>query len=114
MKKLIIAILVFATAGCAGHQYRPLVDRPGATYEDDLRDCQNHAENEAGPGTTAVAGVVIGGIIGAVLGNSLGLRDEGAKFGAMLGGIRGAGEGFQNQTDIVRRCMSGRGHSVLR
>ena len=108
---LILALLM---QGCAAHTYRPLVDRPGATYEEDLRDCQNHAEGEMGAGTGAVVGIVLGGIIGAVLGHQLGLRDEGAKWGATLGGIRGASDGATNQMDIVRRCMAGRGHSVLR
>lgn len=113
MKYVAVFLIVTLLAGCAS-PYTPLIDRPGASYEEDIADCQRHADNEAGPGTGAIVGVIIGGIIGAVIGHQLGLRDEGAKFGAMMGGIRGAGDGANNQMEIVRRCMAGRGHNVLR
>ncbi len=120
----IIATLSAATilAGCAtgptGAQYRPLVDTRGSAghrYEADLAECQQYATQRAGAAETAVAGAIAGALLGVALGAIVGggIRNEMAGIGALTGGLQGAGQGEGTQRDIIRRCLAGRGHSVL-
>ena len=45
------------------------------------------------------------------------MAGDGAAMGAAVGGFggltQGAGQGAKSQMDIIRRCMQGRGWSVL-
>lgn len=107
-------------SGCAGANYRPIVDTKGvdsAKYEVDLRECQSYATQTAGAGETAAAGAVIGALLGAALAAAAGggySRDNSAKVGALSGAVGAGAEGEKSQRDIIRRCMSGRGYNVLR
>ncbi|MBI5277371.1 MAG: glycine zipper family protein [Burkholderiales bacterium] len=111
-----------ALAGCAttGANYRPIVDLRGsnpAAYETDLRECQAYATQTAGAGESAAAGAVGGAILGALLGIAAGYGSRNyqhtAGVGAVAGAAGAAAQGEQNQRDIIRRCMSGRGYNVL-
>lgn len=110
------AIVAVALASCA--QYRPIVDMRGvdrARYESDLQECQQYAA-QIDPAAHAAGGAILVGVLGALLGAAAGSRyDAGAmaRVGAVSGAAGGAAHGAQTQIDIVRRCMSNRGYSVL-
>ena len=120
--RLIAAFAAIALlAGCAtapgGANYRPMVDtgtRIGV-YEQDLAECQQYAQRAAGAGDGAVAGAVGGAIVMGVLSAILGGGGHGrwAAVGALSGAASGAAAGETNQRDVIRRCMAGRGYSVL-
>ena len=83
-------------------------------YEDDLKECQEYAKQES-----PVAAATVGAVVGAVFLTALaaiggGNRDASAGVGALLGGAGGANESAQQQKNIIRNCLSGRGYSVLR
>ena len=108
-------------AGCAtapgGANYAPMVDtghRIG-DYNADLAECQSYAQRAAGAGDGAVAGAVGGAIVMGVLSAILGGGGHGrwAAVGALSGAASGAAAGETNQRDVIRRCMAGRGYSVL-
>ena len=111
MKSIIVVLLL---TGCAGANYRPLVDRPGTNYERDLRECQTYAQGEPDAVQGAAFGAVIGALLGAVIGHGTGFGNNFAAAGA-IGGALGAGSrANQDQMSIIKNCMAGRGHSVLR
>lgn len=115
MKQILAAgLIITLLTACAGANYRPLVDRPGANYEQDLAECQRYAASEAGPGTGAVVGALLGAVLGAFIGHKTGYRGDFARAGALGGALGGAQSTNQNQMDVIRNCMSGRGYSVLR
>jgi outer membrane lipoprotein SlyB len=105
-------------AGCAA-SYRPLVDTRGVdpwAYERDLTDCRQYAQEAAGPGTGAALGAIVGALLGAAISHAAGSGyDHGAaaRVGAVAGAAGGAGQGAQSEIDVIRRCMQGRGYSVL-
>lgn len=123
MKKLILFILLFSSIGCAGSSFRPLVDMRGmskATYNNDIYECQQYAE-QISPGTSGAVGIGVGAglgaAIGAIAGSFLGCAGEGAAMGAAVGGfsggVRGTSSGYNAQANIIRNCMAGRGWNVL-
>lgn len=124
MRRSGVVAIFLIIVGCAnsGSNYRPLIDtRDGAVdmnrYESDLRQCQQYADQVAGAGTQAAAGAAIGAILGAVLAAAAGSRyDRGAsaRVGGVAGGVGGAAQGETDQRDVIRRCLAGRGYSVLR
>ena len=119
MKPILVIGLAIVLAGCAGANYRPLVDMQGvngAKYESDLSACQSYAGQVGGAGEHAAIGAGIGAILSGALAMIGGNRyDAGrsAAAGALLGGAGGAGAGESSQRDVVRRCMAGRGYRVL-
>ena len=121
-KAVAAALAVALLAGCAtapgGAQYVPLIDikpEQGANYSADLADCQAYAERVVGAGAGAAGGAVAGalamGILSVVLGG--GGHGRWAAVGALSGAASGAAAGETNQRDVIRRCMAGRGFSVL-
>lgn len=119
--KLISALLISAlTTGCAtqgmGANYSPIIDRPNSSSAQDLIECQQHATKVASAAESAAAGAVMGAIFGAVLmaaAGGKGYRNEAAGVGAIQGIAAGAASGETNQREIIRKCMAGRGHTVL-
>lgn len=115
MKKLILIWFLF-TAGCA--TYSPMIDHststaPPGRYQQDLSECQAYADR-----VSVGAGAIIGGVAGAALGAAVfavfGANPvEGAAFGAGVGGLQGAVGSGMSQVDVIRRCMQGRGYTVL-
>ena len=108
---LILAVIV-VLASCS---FQPIVDQPNAGYQQDLAECRAQAERTAGPGTTAAAGAVIGAGLGFALCAAFGGRDCGttARGTAVMGSAYGAAGGAQNEAQVVRNCLVGRGHRVL-
>lgn len=123
MRLITVVVMAAATAlsGCAMDMYRPMIDYDGsnktqAEYESDLAECQGYARqiNPAGQAFAGLlAGAVMGAAMGAVIGDTSGWAEAGAKGGAIGGATGGAANGAQTQVDIIRRCMVGRGYSVL-
>lgn len=128
MKKTAAIVTVAMLTGCAapgyqsqgsGSQYRPMIDlnrANAADYESDLRACQQYADTQVGAGTAAIGGAAAGALVGFLLGRALGDASDGAflaKLGAVTTGAQAAGGAEQNQRQIIRNCLAGRGHSVL-
>lgn len=121
MKKILTTLLAATLlVGCAtapgGAQYEPLIDvKPGQNYAQDLEQCQAYAERVAGAGAGAAAGAVAGALALGILSTVLGGGGHGrwAAAGALTGAASGATAGETNQRDVIRRCMAGRGFSVL-
>ena len=124
MKRTIVAVLAAVlAAGCAstGVNYRPIIDTRGGAvdmnrYETDLRECQQYAAQTAGAAETAAVGAAAGAILGAILAAAAGRsydRYATARVGAVSGAVAGAGAGETDQRNIIRRCLAGRGYSVL-
>jgi len=126
--KLIVVAVVLGLTGCQGANYRPIIDtatsrsNTGNSYETDLNQCQGYAAqiNPTGEAAgSAVTGAAVGAAFGAVLGAILGVNvgkvaAVGAATGGAQGAISGVSSGYGDQREVVRRCMSGRGYSVLR
>ncbi len=100
----------------------PVVDVPKgeeARYQQDLQECRNLASTAEG---NKKAGVQTGRRIGVLAGAAGGaLTGEGAVKGAAVGGAAGGLSGrtagaMQDANDagfVVRKCLSGRGWTVL-
>jgi uncharacterized protein YcfJ len=110
---------IFALSGCAGANYRPLVDTKGVDmnqYESNLRECQQYATQVAGAGENAATGAVAGAVLGALLAGLAGKNyDRGAtaRVGALSGAVSAGAQGEQDQRNVIRNCMNGRGYRVL-
>ncbi len=114
MKTIASIAVVLMLAGCAtsGANYRPVVDlhnRDATKYQTDLSQCQNYATQRA----DAATGAVVGAVAGALLMAALGGRGSDNRQGAIIGGLAGAGGANETQETIVKRCLAGRGYSVL-
>jgi len=118
MKRTIVLTMCLAVCACASpSQYRPIVDSRGvdsARYESDLQDCQRYAL-QVDPAQNAAAGAIAGALVSAAVSAVLGGYDNSrsAAAGAIVGGVSGAAHGAGDQVNIIRRCMAGRGYSVL-
>ncbi len=106
-------------AGCAGGGVDApvIVDGPrDAQFQQDLSECQALARQRPNiDGNQATEAAVLAGV-GAVIGG-VANGVEGAAAGAAIGGGVGAGgaalDSREERTRIVRRCLSGRGYSVI-
>lgn len=123
MKKSISTIcsLTFAgvlLAGCAGTgaDFRPVVDKAPATYEQDLAQCQDLAKERK---YFNMDGIMDTGL-GAAGGTAIGAIADGWT-GAWIGALIGTGVGFtdhifqtkDDRKNIVIKCMKNRGYNVL-
>jgi hypothetical protein len=108
--------VALSVAGCA---YRPVVDPKRtdmAKYETDLVECRQVAEQGPGAGTGAAVGAAGGYVVGQVFARATGRShhaNESGRGGAVLGAAGGAGAGAKNKRQIVKNCMTQRGHAVL-
>ena len=119
MKKIITITIAALLTGCAasGAHYRPMVDaKPGQNYEQDLAECQAFAHTQPSATDGAVGGALVGALLGvafATIGGGNGFRNEMAGVGALTGALQGATQAGGGQQDVIRRCLTGRGYSVL-
>jgi len=110
-----VTVLALLLAGCASSR-GPIIDTKGvdmAKYEQDLVECESFADgvNPAeGAARGAAAGGAVGAMTGAIGGGNVG---RGAGVGAVLGGAQSAQMGVRERNDVVKRCLRGRGYSVL-
>lgn len=86
-------------------------------YATDLTACRGYANQVAGQGVDgALGGAVVGALFGAIVDSSLGTSGgarTGAMSGALGGGVRGVANTHQGRALVVRKCLAGRGYSVL-
>jgi hypothetical protein len=125
LKNAITIIMAAAiSTGCAtnnmGAQFAPIVDHGGNTemalYQKDLKECQAYAAQEMSTHEKAAAAAVTAAVFGAILAGALGAkgyRNETSAAYGVVGGTAAAVNGVKNQHDIIRKCLSGRGHKVL-
>ena len=125
MKRYFAAVAIAGIlSGCSQTQ-QPMVDTKGvdsARYSQDNYECQQYA-NQVSPAGDAAVGAVGGAAAGAALGAITGAlvggvsAGTGAAVGAASGGALGLGggavTGVQNQREVYRNCMRGRGYNVL-
>ena len=94
----------------------PIIDTKGvdmSRYHADLADCEGYAEQvriEQGMAKGAVAGGAVGAATGAIVGEDVG---EYAGVGAVAGAAKSGIRGDQEKSQVVKRCMRGRGYKVL-
>jgi len=119
MMRLICIAVSTCLAGCAtlgiGAKYIPLVDMQGRdpiAFEADLATCQSFAASQERAAAFAVIGAVTFGVVGALL-TARGYRNEVAPKLAAVGAAAGAADGIGTQQEIIKRCLAGRGYSVL-
>ena len=117
MKHLTCISVAILLCGCAGANYRPIVDTQGVDlqrFEFDLGQCQQYALQTGDSTNTAIVGAATGAVIGSVLAGVVGGdRSTAARMGAVEGGVIGGVSGETSQRNIIRRCMVGRGYRVL-
>ncbi len=107
-----IGLLLAACSSAPG----PIVDTKGvdmAKYHADLEDCEGFAEQvkiERGMARGAAAGGAVGAATGAILSENVG---EYAGVGAVAGAAKSGIKGDQEKSQVVKRCMRGRGYKVL-
>jgi outer membrane lipoprotein SlyB len=114
-----IGLAVFLAIAIGACAYRPVVDPKRsdmARYESDLAECRSIAEKAPGAGTGAAVGAVGGYAVGQVLARTTGNSNRANQTGrgaAVHGAASGAGAGAKSKNQIIKNCMSGRGHAVL-
>lgn len=135
-KKRVVMTLAVGVAlnsmGCAvapiANPHYSLVDPRGvdpARYDQDYRECAVLAnQTDVGERATASAatGAFVGALVGALLGVAIGGNGSSAAYGAGVGAaagvshgaVGGAASGAQEQQVALRRCLAGRGYSVIR
>jgi hypothetical protein len=125
MKRIVAAVMTASMLAACSSYSQPMVDTKGvdqSRYSQDNYECEQYANQVSPVGDAAVgavggaaAGAALGAITGALVGGVS--AGEGAAFGAASGGALGLGggavTGVQNQRDVYRRCMAGRGYNVL-
>jgi len=110
----LVIVTTLALAACSSAP-GPIVDTKGVNmdrYQDDLRDCEGYADQvriEQGVAKGAIAGGAVGAATGAVLGDV----STGAGVGAIGGAAKSAQRGEREKTQVVKRCLRGRGYKVL-
>ena len=117
MKLITLTLAAILLTGCAtrGANYVPVVDtqyRDVSRLAIDTSECQQFSNQRADAATGAVVGVLFGALLGAAL-MPRGYESYGARQGAIAGGVGGAYQANETQETIIKRCLSGRGYSVL-
>ena len=115
--KSTIAIAALLLAGCAsGPIIDPKSSKTPANYYADKMECEAISENVK-YSTEMAKGALIQGVFSAVLGAAMGSNGNGAGIGAASGAIVGAGKGAWDtnarRDQIVTKCLTGRGYTVL-
>jgi hypothetical protein len=112
---MILVLVAVLVSGCSSSP-GPIVDTQGvdmSRYYADMSDCKGYGDQveiEVGMAKGAVAGGATGAAAGAVLSESVGeWGGVGAVYGAAKSGIKGDRE----KSQVVKRCMRGRGYRVL-
>ncbi len=115
--KQTIAIAALLLAGCASG---PIIDpKSSKTPENfylDQMECERISQNVS-YGNEMIKGAIINGILSGIMGAAIGSGPNSAGVGAASGAIVGAGKGAYDtnsrRSNIVTKCLQGRGYSVL-
>lgn len=116
-----LSLLAFSLSACAGGgaAYEPIVDGPkNAKFQQDIQECQALAEQRSYDNSDVKTGALAGAAVGAVAGLlRRGNSNSDPLIGAAVGGAYGGGGAAlgtrAERKNIVKRCMTGRGHRVL-
>ena len=112
LNRCIFTIVVLSLSACAT---RPVTDPRGidmVQYERDLYDCQMVA-GQVNTGGQMAASATVGALIGAAFGVLTHDVGNAAAFGAVSGGVAGAGDAQYQKAMIVRKCLYNRGYDIL-
>ena len=115
MKKSIVLILsVCILSGCAarGSNYIPIVDLKNKNYTNftvDVSECQAYARKSMSASQGALLGAFVGILASAITGGNRRNRNRAIALGATTGAIKTN----DTQESIVKRCLRGRGYTVL-
>lgn len=112
---ILIAALLASGRATRGAGYVPVVDtkyKDPNLLQQDTGECQQFARQRMDTMTGAVVVGLVLGLLGAVL-MPRGFRNDGFKFGAVVGAASGATEANDSQETIIKRCLAGRGYNVL-
>jgi len=109
--------LMTACAG-TGADYTPIVDAPPSrALTQDIAACKGLAQTASYGGPDVQSEAALGAAIGALAGASEDGNWEDALGGAILGAILGGGgkawDKQDDRKDIVKSCLSQRGHRVV-
>jgi outer membrane lipoprotein SlyB len=116
-KKSLLIVMTLAATACVSTD-EIIIDEKGvnmAQYEQDLAECRSYGEQvatESKMAKGAGSGALVGGLIGAIVDGGEGAA-RGAGVGAVTGGAKGARSGDQEEVQVVKRCLSGRGYRLL-
>ena len=118
MKTFTIVAAAALLTACAsvprGSEYVPLVDMQGkesVALRDDLQACQAFARERISVQNSALATALFGALLGAAA--SPYNRNDNAWAGATAGMRAGGAAATDTQENIIKRCLAGRGWSVL-
>lgn len=130
--KLIMLVIVssLVITGCSstgggnvgtgvGADYTPVVDTKGVgqkKYNIDLMECRALAQQVENNRKNEIIGKAIAGAVaGAIIGSSQGDRgrNAGAKTGLLAGAGVGADNAYSGAKGVIKKCLQGRGYSVL-
>ncbi|MCP5164679.1 MAG: glycine zipper family protein [Pseudomonadales bacterium] len=115
MKRYLASVAVLACLSACTTTDEIIIDKKGvdmSRYDQDLAECRSYAtEVQTGKKVAkgAASGAVVGGMIGVITGDA----GKAAGVGAVTGGARGASEGSEDEVQVVKRCLQGRGYKVL-
>ena len=117
MKRNSVLILALILTACAtrGSNYVPLVDmqhKDQSQFQRDVMECQQYARQRMDAAEGALVGAAAVGILTALLAPK-GQGNYAARQGAIVGGVGGAVAANDTQETITKRCLAGRGYSVL-
>lgn len=118
MKNWVIALLALGVlSGCAtrGAGYTPIIDtkdKDPVKLQQDVAECQAFAKQAADAAEGAAAGAVVGAVLAAILAPR-DYRRNMVNRGALIGAAGGGAQAAETQEAIIKRCMTGRGYSVL-
>jgi uncharacterized protein YcfJ len=118
MRRTAGILITLATLSACTTTDEIIIDKKGvdmSAYEQDLAECRTYAEEvKKGKKTAkgAASGALVGGLIGAITGGSDSAA-IGAGVGAVSGGASGASEGEQDEVQVIKNCLRGRGYKIL-
>ena len=110
---VILALLALTTACTTTDEI--IIDKQGvdmSRYNQDLAECRSYStavQTEKKVAKGAASGAVVGGLIGAITGDA----GEAAGVGAVGGAAKGASRGEQEEVQVGKRRLRGRGYKVL-
>lgn len=116
--KFLSVIFLIASCSKTGAGYRPVVDTTNPNFEKDLAECQKLAKDykDFGYDTAVKAGgaTAIGAGVGQMFGGNTGSTLIGAGIGLGAAGVSKVLGHNEDRKDIVIRCLSNRGYTILK
>jgi len=109
-----IALFALGISACAAHP-DPIIDTKGVdpnVLAQDWQECEAYTEEimiSKGIAKGSATGAVVGAIGGAIDGDA----GDGAAVGALYGGTRSGLDADREKQKVFKRCLRGRGYSVL-